>query len=303
MSILTRHPENPILTPDDLPFDAYTVFNAGVTHFNEKILLLLRTETRELKTSFHVATSDDGVHFDVNSEPITYPLSDLEKHGTRAHRFDMRITPLEGTFYVCHAVWLDPWGSCIAIAKTDDFVNFKQISMSVPSNRNAVLFPEKINGKYVRLERPQDVNGSGSTWTSESSDLIHWGNPRPVKLPSVNWGPKKNGPGCIPIKTTEGWLEIYHATNITASTENYYLGATLLDLKDPSKVIAAPKEFILAAEEIYECVGQVPNVVFTGGACVTNEGKLNIYYGGADTRMCLAQTTVSELVEFCVKNG
>ena len=88
---------------------------------------------------------------------------------------------------------------------------------------------------------------------------------------------------------------------MTASTENYQLGACLLDLDDPSKIIAAPRSFILAAEELYECVGQVPNVVFTGGACETGDGTLNIYYGGADTRICLAQTTVNELVEFCLK--
>ncbi|HCE45248.1 MAG TPA: glycosidase [Lentisphaeria bacterium] len=302
MPVLKRHPKNPILTPQELPFDAYTVFNAGTARYKGKILLLLRIETTERKTVFHVATSSDGIKFKVSKDPINYPLSELEKLGNRAHRFDMRITPMDGTFYVCHAVWLDPWGSCIAIAKTDDFVNFKQISMSVPSNRNAVLFPEKINGKYIRLERPQNIDGSGSTWTSESNDLIHWGNPRPVKIPCTDWSNRKNGPGCIPIKTAEGWLEIYHGTCMTASTENYYLGACLLDLKDPSKVLAAPRKFILAAEETYECVGQVPNVVFTGGACEMDDGKLNIYYGGADTRICLAQTTVKELVGFCLKN-
>ncbi|HBC88283.1 MAG TPA: glycosidase [Lentisphaeria bacterium] len=302
MPVLKRHPKNPILTPQDLPFEAYTVFNAGAVKYKGRILLLLRIETTERKTVFHVATSSDGVKFKVNEEPINYPLGELEKLGNRAHRFDMRITPMDGTYYVCHAVWLDPWGSCIAIAKTDDFVNFKQISMSVPSNRNAVLFPEKFKGKYVRLERPQNVDGSGAMWTSESTDLVYWGNPRPVKLPYTDWSGRKSGAGCIPIRTSEGWLEIYHGTCMTASTENYQLGACLLDLKDPSKVIAAPLKFILAAEEIYECVGQVPNVVFTGGACETDDGKLNIYYGGADTRMCLAQTTVNELVDFCLKN-
>jgi beta-1,4-mannooligosaccharide/beta-1,4-mannosyl-N-acetylglucosamine phosphorylase len=300
MQLLRRHPKNPILAPRDLPFEAYTVFNAGAVRYQGQILLLLRIETRRRETVFHVARSSDGISFRVDSEPIRYPQSSLEKMGSRAHRFDMRITPLDGTYYVCHAVWLDPWGSCIAIAKTDDFVNFQQVSMSVPSNRNAVLFPQKIKGKYVRLERPQNIDGSGAMWISESPDVIHWGNPRPVKLPYTDWSTRKSGAGCIPIKTPAGWLEIYHATCMTASTENYQLGACLLDLDDPSKVVAAPRRFILAAEEIYECVGQVPNVVFTGGACETDDGTLNIYYGGADTRICLAQTTVRELVDFCL---
>lgn len=300
--LLQRHPRNPILQPADLPFSAYTVFNAGAVRFRGGYLLLLRIETRERKTVFHVATSADGVNFTVNPEPIDYPLSELEQRGSRAHRFDMRITPLDGTYYVCHAVWLDPWGSCIAIAQTDDFVHFRQLSMSVPSNRNAVLFPEKINGKYVRLERPQNVDGSGSMWVSESPDLVYWGNPRPVILPYTDWSTRKSGAGCVPIRTPHGWLEIYHATCMTASTENYQLGACLLDLDDPSRVIAAPTEFILAAEELYECVGQVPNVVFTGGCCEADDGALNIYYGGADTRMCLAQTTVAALTDFCLSN-
>ena len=189
MRILRRHPSNPILTPHQLPFDAYTVFNAGAIRRGGEILLLLRIETTSRQTVFHVATSTDGVHFAVRETPINYPQSDLEKLGNRAHRFDMRITPLDGTYYVCHAVWLDPWGSCIAIARTDDFISFEQISMSVPSNRNAVLFPEKIRGKYLRLERPQNIDGSGAMWTSESNDLVHWGNPR---------RPAKAAPGACP---------------------------------------------------------------------------------------------------------
>ena len=300
---LKRHPRNPIIRAADLPFSAYTVFNAGATRYKGRHLLILRIENRERRTVFHTAISDNGVDFTVNPQPIDYPFSDVEKLGSRAHRFDMRITPLDGTFYVCHAVWLDPWGSCIAIARTDDFITFTQVSMSVPSNRNAVLFPEKINGRYVRLERPQNIDGSGCMWVSESPDLIYWGNARPIRLPYTDWATRKSGAGCVPIRTPHGWLEIYHGTCMTASTENYQLGVCLLDLADPARVVAAPRAFILAAEEDYECVGQVPNVVFTGGATLGDDGILNIYYGGADTRMCLAQTTVATLVAFCLRNA
>jgi beta-1,4-mannooligosaccharide/beta-1,4-mannosyl-N-acetylglucosamine phosphorylase len=300
---LVRHSSNPILTPKDLPFEAYTVFNAGVVRCQGGYLLLLRIETQARNTVFHVATSTDGINFEVNPEPIDYPFGPIEECASRVHRFDMRITPLEDTYYVCHAVWLEPWGCSIGIAQTDDFVSFKQISISVPSNRNAVLFPEKINGKYVRLERPQNINGSGIMWISESPDLVYWGNPHPIILPHNYWSTHKTGAGCVPIKTSHGWLEIYHATSKTASSENYHLGVCLLDLEKPDRVLAAPDEFILAAEELYECVGQVPNVVFTGGACLTDDEKLNIYYGAADTRMCLAQTTVKELVDFCMETA
>ena len=121
-------------------------------------------------------------------------------------------------------------------------------------------------------------------------------------MPGTAWSTRKSGAGCIPIRTEAGWLEIYHATAMTASTENYYLGAMLLDLKDPSKVIAFPDRMILGAERDYECIGQVPNVVFTGGAVEMPDGTLNVYYGGADTRVCLAQTTVQRVVDFCLKS-
>ncbi len=299
-SPLVRFDGNPILTPDQMPVECSAVFNAGAVRFNDKVLLLLRVEDYSRKTNFHVATSDDGVNFGVNPEPIRYPLRDVERehHG---HRFDMRITPMDGAFYVCHAVWLGKLGCSVAMARTSDFVDFEPVgSVSVPSNRNAVLFPEKIRGLYARLERPQDIDGSGRMWVSYSPDLRFWGDSLPLNMPITPWSTRKSGAGCIPIRTSAGWLEIYHATAMTASSENYYLGVMLLDLEDPSKVIAFPQRFILAAEKSYECVGQVPNVVFTGGAVEMPDGTLNLYYGGADTRICLATTTVQKLVDFCL---
>jgi predicted GH43/DUF377 family glycosyl hydrolase len=299
-SPLVRYRQNPILTPQQMPVECSCVFNAGTAMYKGKVLLLLRAEDYSRQTRFHVATSEDGIHFDVCPEPIRYPLREVEKAHS-AHRFDMRVTALDGAFYVCHAVWLGNLGCSIAMARTEDFVDFEPLpSISVPSNRNAVLFPEKINGLYARLERPQNIDGSGQIWVSYSPDLRYWGDAAPLNMKGTAWSTRKSGAGCIPIKTAAGWLEIYHATAMTASTENYYLGAMLLDLKDPSKVIACPSRFILAAEEVYECVGQVPNVVFAGGALEMPDGTLNVYYGGADTRICLAQTTIDRVVSFCL---
>lgn len=300
-SPLIRYEHNPILTPEEMPFRCYSVFNAGATMFGGKVLLLLRVEDCERKTDFYVATSDDGFHFEVRPEPIVYPLTELEKRHGKAHRFDMRITRLEGTYYVCHAAWLRKWGCCIGMATTEDFVHFEPLPyLSEPSNRNAVLFPEKIGGLYARLTRPQHIDGSGRMWVSYSPDLHFWGRAMPLNTPETPWSRNKDGAGAVPIKTPHGWLEIYHATARTCSSENYYLGAMLLDLEDPSKVIAAPRQFILAAEKDYECVGQTPNVVFTSGAVVLPDGTLNVYYGCADTRMALAQSTVEALVDYCL---
>jgi len=299
--ILRRHESNPIITPDDMPFNCYTVMNSGATMFNNQVILVLRVEDCTRHTDFYVAKSDDGIHFTVSPEPIKYPLSPMEERIGTAHRFDMRVTKLEGKYYGYRAAWMHPWGCGVALCTTDDFVNFKHLyNISEPSNRNAVLFPEKINGMYARLDRPQATSDNGSLWISYSPDLEFWGRSMPLNMPQTAWSTNKSGAGAIPIKTPQGWLEIYHATAPTCSSMNYHLGAMLMDLDDPSKVIAAPKEFILAAEKDYECMGQTPNVVFTSGAVEMPDGTLNVYYGGADTRMCLAQTTVKELVDFCL---
>ncbi|NQT91648.1 MAG: glycoside hydrolase family 130 protein [Lentisphaerae bacterium] len=298
---LERYENNPILSPEDMPFRCYSVFNAGATWFRDKVLLLLRVEDCARETDFYVATSEDGIHFEVASEPVKYPLTEPEKLCGKAQRFDMRITKIDDVYYVCHASWLGPLGSCIGIAKTRDFVSLTPFRyLSQPSNRNAVLFPDKVKGMYARLDRPQNIDGAGRVWISYSPDLEFWGHSMPVNLPITSWSRAKSGPGAIPIKTSKGWLIIYHATAKTCSSENYYLGAALLDLEDPAKVIAAPREFILAAETTYECVGQTPNVVFTAGAVEMPDGTLNVYYAGADTRMCLATTTVQKLVEYCL---
>lgn len=293
---LQRHEKNPILTPDDIPFRCYSVFNAGATWYNGKVLLLLRVERCDRRTSFHVATSADGVHFEVNPEPIRYPLNKTEQRYGAANRFDMRITRMGDTYYVCHAA-TGSYTCCIGMAKTRDFVDFEPLPyLSEPHNRNAVLFPEKIDGLYVRLDRP-----GSKIWCSWSPDLEFWGRCMPLNMPHLEWGHQKQGAGIVPIRTEHGWLEIYHAVANTCSSNNYYLGAMLLDLKDPSRVIAAPTEFVLAPEKDYECVGQTPNVVFTSGAVEMPDGTLNVYYAGADTRVCLATTTVNDLVQYCLR--
>ena len=295
---LKRSIRNPIITPEQMPMPCYAVYNAGATIFNGKVLLLLRVEDSEIHCRFHTAISDNGIDFEVNPKPINYPYREFETmYGS--HRYDPRITCINGEYYICHAIH-NKFGATFGIAKTTDFVNFEPIgNTSLPFNRNAVLFPEKINGLYARFERPQDTAGNGYIWVSYSPDLVFWGKSMPVDIPRRMWCERKVGAGAVPIKTEKGWLEIYHGTQVTASTENYFLGAAVLDLEDPSKILAAPRQFILAAEKDYECMGQVPNVVFTSGAVVLDDGTINVYYGGADTRVCLAQTTVNELLDFC----
>ncbi len=296
-SPLTRHEANPILTADDLPMEASAVFNAGATWFEDRVLLVLRVEDYRRRSRFHVATSADGVRFDVNPEPIDYPLRPLEEE-CGCVRFDMRLTRMEDAWYGYHCTWLNGLGSTVALSRTTDFHRFEPVGgVSTVSNRNAVLFPGKIGGRYCRMERP---DGQASVaWVSYSPDLLHWGDPRPLRLPETSWSFAKNGAGTVPIRTPHGWLEIYHAVSHPPAAGNYYLGVCLLDLEDPSKVLAAPDRFILAPLRDYECLGQVPNVVFTSGAVEHPDGRLLVYYGAADQRVALATTTVEDLLAFC----
>ena len=281
-----------------MPFPCYAVYNAGATLFEGKILLLLRVENPQIHCTFHVATSDDGIHFTVEPEPVRYPFRAFESmYGS--HRYDPRITRIGEDYYVMHAIH-NKFGATFGLARTRDFKTLTPVGdTSVPFNRNAVLFPEKIKGLYARLERPVSGEHNGSIWVSYSPDLEFWGRSMPVDLPRHLWCEQKVGAGAVPIRTERGWLEIYHGTQMTASTENYFLGVCLLDAEDPSRILKAPKRFVLAAEKPYECMGQVPNVVFTSGAVVLEDGTVNVYYGGADTRVCLAQTTIAELLDFC----
>lgn len=304
MMPLTRYRDNPILEPADMPFPCYAVFNAGAIRFKGRYLLLLRVDDLTRKSRFHLAHSENGVDFKVDPEPVVLPRYSIEARvgQDRWGAFDMRVTELDGLYYIFHALPLRDDGCCIGLCTTSDFKVFEPIYASQPFNRNAVLFPEKINGLYCRLDRPQNTNEYGAMWVSYSPDLRYWGDHMPLQTPVTPWNSLKSGAGCIPIKTDKGWLIIYHGVGGQASGVNYFLGACLLDLANPENVIAAPREFILAPEKDYECIGQVPNVVFTGGAIETDEGVLNIYYGGADTRICLAQTTVGDLVRFCIEH-
>ncbi|MBD3319931.1 MAG: hypothetical protein GF350_02430 [Chitinivibrionales bacterium] len=157
-SPLRRCEHNPIIVPEQMPFPCYSVMNAGAILYNGKVLLLLRAETRERTCCFVKATGAHGIHFDIEPEPIDYPLNGYEKLFGAALRFDMRITQIDGCYYCCHAAWMPTWGCTIAMCKTEDFEHFEPLHyMSPPINRNAVLFPEKIGGLYCRLERPQTL--------------------------------------------------------------------------------------------------------------------------------------------------
>jgi len=302
---MRRDEHNPILTAEDVPYPCVRCFNPGATRFGDRYLLLVRTVAEDNSESLGLALSADGRHFVVEPEPALVPAE-----RDRGRLNDPRITRIGESYYVCFCS--DPRdGIKIGIAATHDFRTFDKFYYSEPDNRNAVLFPETINGLYARLDRPFTrwywLDRAYDIWISYSPDLRFWGEHRRVlSYRDVPWGNNKIGPGPPPIKTDRGWLVIYHGVEHPDGTDTdwqktYRAGVMLLDLDDPSRVIAQPKAPLMSPEADYETdPTRRPNVVFPTGAIVEADGEVKIYYGAGDRCVALATSTVDELLDFCL---
>lgn len=315
---MRRYPQNPIIEREDIPnihpelVDVTSVFNPGAVLFEGKYLLMLRVQSRSRETFLVMAESIDGINFQVENRIVHFEGIETIKDRIY-HIYDARISKIEDTHYIMFAMDMD--GGCqLGLGKTNDFVNFKFLGITSNEDiRNGVLFPEKINGAYLRMDRPnksRHTNGttSGSTiWLSKSSDLLNWEPVAPLIDGRFHYWDEFIGSGPPPVKTRQGWLHIYHGVaGHFGSTNIYQAGAILLDLENPSKVIARSWCNILEPREIYELVGQVPNVVFPSGMIVKEYDKegfalpkseVYIYYGAADTSIGLAISTIEELIE------
>ena len=303
-SIVDRYPQNPILTGADFPPGSgiVRVFNSGVIKWRGRYIMACRAEDQALVGRIWIAESTDGVHFVPRPAPVAMPEDDPEyAEYTAGMIYDPRITELDGRFYLVHAA--HSAHTCrLSLVETADFEHFKWLGfISETDNRNGVLFPEKIQGLYARLDRPNPGAEFGDIWVSYSPDLIFWGRSRCVlRNCQVRWAWAKVGPGAVPIKTPEGWLVIFHGVRWQCKSHYVYqLGVCLLDLEEPHRIIRLAKEAILEPRELYELVGQTPSVVFTSGAVVEDDGEVKLYYGGADTVMCLATTSVERLLDAC----
>ena len=302
--LAVRYSKNPIIEKKDIPMPCNTVFNAAAVKHNGEYLLLLRVEGLEGKSSFYLARSSDGYNFKVEKKTVMSPsrktpFSIYEKRGIE----DPRITKIDGVYYIIYTAY-SRHGPRLALAKTDDFRKFERMALvSQPENKDGVLFPKKLNGKYARFDRPSTSYGS-DIWISYSADLIHWGDSKSVMATRPGfWDMKKIGAGAPPIETEKGWLLIYHGVKGTSGGNIYRLGCAMFDLNDPSKLIGRCHIPILSPEEYYERVGDVANVVFSCGT-VLLEGKkeLLIYYGACDTSICVASAKLDELIENTLVN-
>ena len=247
-----------------------------------------------LSTMSHirVARSRDGVHFQVDDTPFIFPGDDSECFGVE----DARVTRFGDTYYINYTcVSPDGWGT--ALATTQDFRSIaRQGLIFTVQNKDVSLFPEKINGLYRALHRPNNSGfGRPSIWYAESPDLIHWGNHRCVVRPrDTFWEEIKIGGGAPCIKTPQGWLQIYHGKG---HDQIYSLFTLLLDPQEPWRVLKRASLPLLRPETPYETEGFFPNVVFTNGLVTWEDGRVFIYYGACDESACLLEATVAELLE------
>lgn len=317
-----RYSLNPILSKKDIPYPAELIFNAGVCKYQNKYVMCFRNDygctqeefvakTKRLQTNIGLAFSDDGIHWEVAPRPV------FEYHDNDCIRaYDPRLTVIDGRCYLCFAA--DGYsGVCGGIAVTDDFDHFDILYVSEPDNRNMVLFPEKINGEFIRLDRPMPVYGTGGEffdlWLSRSPDCKYWGAHKKVlrgkDIPFCN---SKCGPAAPPVKTKAGWLTTFHAVekfekNIlnawepTGWNKLYTAGLMLLDLENPEKVLGFAKTPLLAPIMDYENNGFRGGAIFPGGMILEDSGEVKFYYGSADTVECLATADVDDLIAACLE--
>jgi predicted GH43/DUF377 family glycosyl hydrolase len=303
LPIIRRYEGNPILTKDNVPYPVETVHNAAVVRHNDVYKMLFRSHLRNGRSIIGIAESEDGFKFRVLPEPFIVPVREgpfaiYEEFGVE----DPRICFIDGIFLITYSAY-SRYGVRIGLAMTEDFKRLERLGLITQADcRNCVIFPEKFEGKYVRLDRPHSEIAPWSIWISYSPDLIHWGGSRVLITPlPYHWDEMKVGPGATPIKTEKGWLNIFHGVFKTMDGAIYRLGVALHQLDDPSRIVGVADEWILQPEDPWEITGYVHNVVFTCGAVAEDDGSIKLYWGGADTVICAGTARIEDLLRLCLE--
>jgi beta-1,4-mannooligosaccharide/beta-1,4-mannosyl-N-acetylglucosamine phosphorylase len=292
--VVWRHAGNPVIGRRPLP-DVLGIYNSAVVPFGDGFAAVFRLEDRTRFPRLHMGWSDDGLQWHIEPAPIVFANRPDEEIDVSDYAYDPRVVKIEDKYYI---TWCGGHnGPTISIATTTDFQKFTRVENAfLPHNRNGVLFPRRIGGKYYMLSRPSD-NGHtpfGDIYISQSPDMVHWGMHRKVMgrggdEHGIWWQRTKIGAGPAPIETDDGWLMIYHG---------------VLDLDEPWRVTYRCRNILLAPEADYEVAGHVPNVVFPVAAlCEPESDRLAVYYGAADTVTCLCYARLSELVAYVKENS
>jgi beta-1,4-mannooligosaccharide/beta-1,4-mannosyl-N-acetylglucosamine phosphorylase len=295
-----RHPDNPIIGRNPVAGVA-RIFNSAVVPYQGRFAGIFRGETVNGRPYLYMGFSKNGLDWEIGKDRIV--LSDERgKPFQPAYAYDPRLIKVEDSYYI---IWCtDFMGAALGLAKTVDFKKFTRLENPfLPFNRNGVLFPKKINGKFMMLSRPSDGGHTpfGDIFLSESPDLTYWGNHRHVMSRGGKgwWQSLKIGAGAAPIETSEGWLLFYHGVTQTCSGYVYSMGGAILDLKQPSRVKYRCEDFLLTPETWYEERGFVPNVVFPCAALTdAKTGRIALYYGCADTYVGVAYTDIGTVTAY-----
>ncbi|HET7627311.1 MAG TPA: glycoside hydrolase family 130 protein [Bacillales bacterium] len=261
--------------------------------FSDPRVIKYKGQTVYLTSISHLrlAKSSDGIHFQVEEKPTVFPETKMESWGIE----DCRITQIEDTYYITYSA-VSSKGVGVGLLATENFRFYTRKGIILaPENKDVVIFPEKINGNYFMMHRPvPGCIGTKEIWTATSQDLIRWGDHCILmECREGSFDSQKIGAGSVPIKTPEGWLTFYHGVD---ENERYCMGAALLDLNNPSRVIARSSRPILEPVESYEVKGFFGNVVFSCGTIVEDR-KVKMYYGAADERIACAEFSVSDVLE------
>jgi predicted GH43/DUF377 family glycosyl hydrolase len=335
--LFSRHPENPIVVPGLFDWRMATVFNPGVLYDEGRFYMYERAagQLRPFHCYIGMLESDDGVHFtQVGDQPVFTPEMAGSKYGSVQ---DPRVVKIDGLYYMTYAFRPYAWNSNptgvgvpestettfpgfsgkpeenqtrSGIAVSEDRIHWRHLCWPTPmelDDRDVILFPEKINGRFALLRRPLQFVGPEygtdypAIWICFSEDLETWTTPELLVKSEFAWEDNRIGGATPPIKTDKGWLVLYHGVENQDTKKRrvcYRLGAVMLDLDDPTKVIARPANFIMEPETYYEKFGlYIPNVIFPT-ANIVKDGLLYLYYGVCDTAIALATVPLDDLVEW-----
>lgn len=301
--LFMRHPDNPILTAEDWPYRVNAVFNPAAALVDGQTVLLARVEDRTGISHLTVARSPNGVDdWTIAADPFLAPRStdEAEVWGFE----DARAVWVEelSTFAITCTAY-GPAGPSVFLATTTDFCSVKRHGIvKRAEDKNAALLPERVDGKWILFHRPMNAFGGsrGAIFLSRSDDLVSWSLPEPVLQPRHGawWDSLRIGIGPPLIKTDHGWLLIYHGVKETVAGAIYRVGLAMLDLEEPTRVLHRYPDWVFGPAAPYEREGDIPNAVFPCGLTIDETtDTVRLYYGAADTSICLATTRLAELVE------
>jgi beta-1,2-mannobiose phosphorylase / 1,2-beta-oligomannan phosphorylase len=301
--LFVRDPGNPILTAEDWPYPVNAVFNPAAAALGGTTVLLARVEDRRGISHLSVARSADGVGgWSIDREPFLAPEEGVpsEQWGFEDARV-VWVDELRRWVITCTAY--GPAGPAVYLATTEDFRSVERMGMIThPEDKNAALLPYRIDGRWAMLHRPktQFGGGRGEILLSRSDDLVSWSLPEPVLQPRDGawWDSLRIGIGPPPVRTEHGWLLVYHGVKETVAGGIYRVGLALLDLEEPTRVLRRLPQWVLSPLADYERTGDVPNVVFPCGLVHDEDtGLVRLYYGAADSTICLATAQLSDLLD------